>query len=164
VVFVVDEELSIILLPKQDNVYYIDPYFRKDIAKTKSIGKQVELIFMQNQLTDKEKSIFKNAFYRKLRMLKETWKNCFELDGFGRMKHAEGLLYEMRITVRDLNIRILFVFAIKQSREIAVLLQAFHEKNSNNYSRDSHKTADKVAFDRAQQLKASRIIDEIVQL
>lgn len=85
-----------------------------------------------------EKSGYKSEFSRKYRQrlmfLCERGKNCIlKSDWFEQLKDAPDL-YSMKIKGTK-NIRILFTFIDDEKKYIAILLCAFEEKSTKDYSK-----------------------------
>ena len=143
-----EKEFEVVLIAGQPNIGYVEPCFRKDIASIRAIDADLAQILAE----DSDNVDFARALRRKFGMLRGTWHDCVHTKGFRRIHYYSEPLYEMRIMQGDFNVRVLFGFAIIQSREIALLLGAFNEKNAKNGSKDSHKTADPIMVARMQGL------------
>ena len=153
-----ENEYEIIPIQSQPNMGYVEPCFRRDIANIRAIDADLAEILAE----DSDNLDFARALRRKFRMLRETWRDCVNTKGFRRIHYYAEPLYEMRIMQGDFNVRVLFGFAIIQSREIALLVGAFHEKNAKNGSKDSHKTADPVMVTRMQRLMECGVVDRFL--
>jgi hypothetical protein len=107
---------------------------------------------LQNILEEsgyKEKFI--PLFYQRLKYLEETQERCIIKSDWFEVLKGSNELYSMKFKGMK-NIRIIFMFTMRESLNLVILLCGFEEKNAASNSKTGYKRAIKIAGQRREEI------------